>query len=256
MESTEQTRKFDVDVISEVTGNLSETARILFSARGVTNTLSSEVELAVATIEGCDFAGLMLVEDGELLTPVCTDPVVVEVDACQRQSEEGPCIDAIDHGLIFYADDLENDARWTCFSSEAIAAGIRSVLALPLVDDGQKGALNLYARYPAAFGVVDRGKAVVLASLASMALSAAQSHEYEERRTENLEAALLTRQMIGQGEGILMQRERITAAEAFDILRRASQHLNLKLREVARNVVETGEVPDTGSTSDPVRAVS
>jgi hypothetical protein len=50
--------------------------------------------------------------------------------------------------------------------------------------------LNFYARYPAAFGVVDQAKAAILASLASLALTVAQSHEEEERRADNLHAAL------------------------------------------------------------------
>jgi AmiR/NasT family two-component response regulator len=55
--------------------------------------------------------------------------------------------------------------------------------------------------------------------------------------------ALGTRETIGQAEGILIERERITADQAFQVLRKASQHLNVKLREVARYVVETGEIP-------------
>ena len=89
-------------------------------------------------------------------------------------------------------------------------------------------------------------KATILASLASLALSVAHTHEDEERRAENLNAALRTREIIGEASGILMERERITADQAFDILRRASQHLNIKLREVAQNLVDTGESPDTG----------
>ena len=79
-----------------------------------------------------------------------------------------------------------------------------------------------------------------------MAFSSARTHEDEERRAANLQAALATREMIGQAQGILMERERITPDQAFDILRRASQHLNVKLRDVAQNLVDTGERPDTG----------
>ena len=128
----------------------------------------------------------------------------------------------------------------------AAAAGIRSVLALPLVANSQPAALNLYARYPAAFGVIDRSKAALLASLAGLALSVAHSHEDEERRAANLQTALSSRETIGAAMGILMERERITADQSFDVLRRASQHLNLKLREVAQNLIDTGEDPDTG----------
>jgi AmiR/NasT family two-component response regulator len=87
--------------------------------------------------------------------------------------------------------------------------------------------------------------------LAAIALSAAHSHEDEERKSGNLHAALTTREIIGQAQGILMERERITSDEAFDILRRASQHLNVKLREVARVLVETGERPETGESPEP-----
>jgi AmiR/NasT family two-component response regulator len=82
--------------------------------------------------------------------------------------------------------------------------------------------------------------------MASLALSVAHSHENEERRAANFHAALSSRETIGEATGILMERERITPEQAFDVLRQASQHLNVKLREVAQNLIDTGEDPDTG----------
>jgi GAF domain-containing protein len=244
MDSIED-QSIDTDPISELTVNFSETAQLLFAAGSVIDTLAQVVETAVATVEGCDFAGLFLVEKDVITTPVRTDPIVEEVDLLQQQLGEGPCLDAVSQQLIFYVDDLGDDARWPHFGPQATAAGIRSLLALPLVTDGRLGALNLYARYPAAFGVVDRAKGLLLAALAGLAVSAARSHEDEERRSENLNMALGTREVIGQAQGILMERERITSAEAFDILRHASQHLNRKLRDVAQDLVDTGERPET-----------
>jgi len=221
------------DPISELTVDFSETARILFAAGTVTETLAQVVELAVSTIEGCDFAGLFLVENDVITSPIHTDPIVDEVDDLQNETGEGPCLDAITQRLIVYAGDLVDDPRWPRFGRQATAAGIRSVLALPLTQIGDVGVVDLYARYPGAFGVVDRAKAVILASLASLALATARTHEEEERRARNLEVALATREVIGQAQGILMERERIGPRQAFDILRRASQHLNRKLRDVA-----------------------
>jgi hypothetical protein len=249
MESTGRPPTFDSNSFSDLTLSFSETARILFSSSSVRDTLVSVVDLAVETIEGCDFAGLFLLSGDVVSTPVHTDPIVIEIDAFQHQTGEGPCLDAIAHRLVFYADDLDKDLRWLYFAPLATKAGVRSVLALPLGADSILGALNLYARYPAAFGIVDRAKAAMLASLANLALRIAQSHEDDERRAANLHAALTSREIIGEALGILMDRERITAVHAFDVLRRASQHLNIKLREVAQNLVETGESPDTG----PVR---
>jgi GAF domain-containing protein len=251
MGATEHQTSIDSDPFSELTVNLSETIRNLFSAGSVTDTLGQVVELAVATVEGCDFAGLFLIDGDVVTTPVHTHRIVELVDVLQHETGEGPCLDAISQGAIFYAEDLAHDTRWPHFAPQATTAGIRSVLALPLVADGTLGAINLYARYPAAFGVVDRAKGAILASLAALALSAAHVYEDEERRSDNFHAALTTREVIGQAQGILMERERIGADEAFDILRRASQHLNVKLREVAQNLVDTGERPDTGPTAPP-----
>jgi ANTAR domain/GAF domain len=234
-----------VDPSLELVATVAQTVS-LFSAGSVQETLDQVVGLAVGTIEGCDFAGIFLVQGEAVTTPVCTDPVVMAIDALQHAAGEGPCLDALSSTSSFYAEDLSDDLRWPVFGPEAVAQGMRSLLALPLVLNGAPGALNLYARYPNAFGALDRGRGLLLASLAGLAFTAAQSHEEEERKAIQLQAALATREMIGQAQGILMERERISPDQAFDILRQASQHLNLKLRSVAQALVDTGERPDTG----------
>jgi GAF domain-containing protein len=236
----------DTEVVSELTANFSETVGALFSAGSVRDTLEQVVGLAVATVEGCDYAGLFLLENGELTTPVRSDQVAADVDALQQALADGPCMAAVADGVGSYTGDLADDARWPVFGPRAVELGIRSVLAVPLPVENVPGCLNLYAHYPHAFGVIDRGRAVLLATVAAMALTSARSHEDDELRETNLHAALATRELIGQAQGILMEREHIGPGPAFDILRRASQHLNIKLRDVARNLIETGERPDTG----------
>lgn len=231
--------------------DFSQASRTLFAAGSGQATLAEVVRLAVATIEGCDFAGIFLLDGDTVTTPVHTHPIVTEVDLLQHHTGEGPCLAAITETTIFYAEDLHADARWPHFGPQAAARGIRSLLAVPLSPNGTLGALNLYAHYPSAFGVVDRARAVLLAALAAVAFTSAQTREDEDRRSANLHTALTTREMIGQAQGILMERERITADQAFDILRRASQHLNIKLKEVAQTLVETGEPPDTGNAGPP-----
>ena len=94
------------DPLAALTTNLSETAQILFSAGSVHSTLEQVVAVAVHTIEGCDFAGLFLLEGDVVVTPVHTDPVVEEIDTLQRDSGEGPCLDAIAQRIMVYGDDL------------------------------------------------------------------------------------------------------------------------------------------------------
>lgn len=225
----------------------SQTAKTLFAAGTTEETLAKVTSLALTTIEGCDLAGIFIVDGETVKTVAHSDPVVAAVDDLQRDTGEGPCLDAITHSVPCYGNDLSDDPRWPVFGPQAAATGLRSILAIPLATNGTLGALNLYARYPDAFGVLDRARGLLLATLAAEALSAARIHADEERHAADLHAALATREMIGQAQGILMERERITGDQAFDILRRASQHLNRKLREVAQTLVDTGEQPDTGS---------
>ena len=82
----------DSDPASELAANFSETARILFSAGSVTDTLAQVVGLPEATIEGCDFAGLFFVEKDVVTSPIHTDPIVDQVDALQQENGEGPSL--------------------------------------------------------------------------------------------------------------------------------------------------------------------
>lgn len=252
----EQPSLADDDPTIALTAGFSATARALFSVGTPADTLQRIVDLAVETVDGCDYAGVFLLRDGSVTTPVRTDPLVVGVDALQHQLAEGPCLDAINHGGVFYAGDLADDSRWLSFGPRAVEAGIRSALALHLSANGDLGALNLYARYPHAFGAIDRAKALLLSVLAGAAISSARTHADDTKthaddiaQVENLRVALITREVIGQAQGILIERERITADQAFDVLRRASQHLNIKLRDIAQKLVDTGEDPDTGPSA-------
>jgi hypothetical protein len=236
---------------TDPTAGVAEIASSLLAAGDTGDTLQRVVDLAVETVDGCDHAGIFLAIGGTLATPVHTDQIVVDVDTIQHRAGEGPCLDAIAEGGAVYAEELRGSTRWPVFAPLAAAAGVRSVLALRLAANGTRGALNLYARYPQAFGIVDRARALILATLAGVVLSSAEAHDADTARAENLQSALVTRELIGQAEGILMERERITADQAFDILRRASQHLNVKLRDIARNLVETGEAPDKGPPRTP-----
>lgn len=236
---------------SELAATFAGMARDLLRAGDVSDTLEAIVGLAVEAIEGCDLAGVFVLEGGTVKTLVETGPAVSRIDAAQVRTGEGPCLESIARSEVVYSDDLAGDSRWPLFAPLAEQAGARSALALPLVTDGSAGALNLYSRYRGAFGVLDRAKAVTLAALAGLALASARTRDDENRRADNLQTGLVTREIIGQAEGILMERERLTSEQAFQVLRQASQHLNVKLRDVAQNLVDTGERPDTGRPPPP-----
>ncbi len=227
---------------AELESDLTEMALALFAPGTLEGTLERIVSLAVTAVEGCDAAGIFLAEEERVTTVAASDPLVLELDRIQIEAEEGPCLDAMSEARAVYADDLATGERWPRFASAAVESGIRSTLAIRL-SARHRSALNLYAKLPAAFGATDRAKGVIFATLAGIALDSAEQRAEDEKRLENLHNALSTRELIGQAQGILMERERITGEQAFDMLRRASQHLNVKIREVARTLVETGETP-------------
>ena len=83
------------DLIADVGESLAEMAKTLFAAGSLESTLQATVDLAVDSIDGCDYAGIFVIEGGVISTPVHSDPFVMEIDALQHHAGEGPCLDII-----------------------------------------------------------------------------------------------------------------------------------------------------------------
>ena len=109
------------DPTSELIVAFVHKAQALFLAGGVEVTLKAVLDLAMATIEGCDFAGIFVLEDGRVTTPARTDPLVADVEDRQLHAEMGPCLDAIAEEIPVYAEDLATDPRWPDFGPAAAA---------------------------------------------------------------------------------------------------------------------------------------
>jgi GAF domain-containing protein len=198
---------------------------------------------AVDAIGGCDHAAISLIlRRGGVHTVAATDDVAVRVDAIQYDTGQGPCMDTLSGLGTSVIDDLGSDERWPAFSRRTVAeTGVRSMLSFQLFVQGDTiGALNMYSRRAAAFDLHGRVVGTVLAAHAAIALAAAQ----ERKHVQHLEEALKSNREIGMAMGVLMARGGLTEDEAFAELRRASQYLNRKLRDIAASVVETGRLPE------------
>ncbi len=222
-------------------------ATVFSGAPSVEELAALMVSLAVTTIDGCDLAGVMTRHGGRVVTLGASDELVRRLDRFQVGSDEGPCMDVLAGLPAEYASDLATDDRWPRFSAQAAHAGVRSLLALAVGAHDTPAALNLYARLPHGFAPVDRGQAAIFATHARLALAERQQQSDQAATAAQLRQALAMREVIGQAQGILMERDRISARQAFEVLRRASQHLNIRLRDVAQDLVDTGEDPHTGS---------
>ena len=215
----------------ELAETFADVARALLDADDVEATLKKITTLAVETIDGCDHAGVSLVQGRRISTPASSDAVPGQVDAIQYQTDQGPCLDAIREHETFKIDDLAKEDRWPKFSQRAAEeTGVASMLSFRLFAEGDTlGSLNLYSKQRAAFDDEALAVGSVFATHAAVALAGAQ-HD------EQMQKALRGRDVIGQAKGILMAQQHVTADEAFDILRRASQRMNIKLRELAERV--------------------
>lgn len=194
--------------------------------------------------------GITLRSQGLPQTVASSDALAAQLDEVQYGFDDGPCLHAMRDEHLVYIDDTADDSRWGGFAVRAVAHGIRSCLALPLVADGKNaGALNLYAQVAHGFGPPEVRRAEMLAQNASGALAIALRLASCVALTEQLQASLASRLVIDRAIGVIITRQRCTQREAFEILRAASQHQNIKLRQVAAAVVTSvrGEPPEVAS---------
>lgn len=194
---------------------------------------------AIAQIED---AGLSIVaKDGRLHSLGLSHGIVDEVLNLQADLREGPSVDALVTGLSVVADDVETERRWSRYVPVALALGVRSELAVPLVYEGSVlGELTLCWTTPHPLDIATLALVEGFADQAAVTLGATDRANKPERR-------LLTRQVIGQAIGILMERFDLDAESALAYLRHVSSTRNMKLRDIAVELTRTGEVPPAHS---------
>jgi GAF domain-containing protein len=200
-------------------------------------TLAAIVAAAVALIPGAEEGSISVVAARRRVTPtVPTGDLPVQVDAIQEEVQQGPCLDAVYQHQTVRVDDLATEDRWPLFARRASAAGAASMLSLQLYAEGDNlGSLNLYARTAAAFTDESEQVGLVFAAHAAIAYIGA-------RKEAHFATRLISRDLIGQAKGIVMERYKISGEQAFLLLARLSQHHNQKLHHIAEELVLTGTV--------------
>jgi GAF domain-containing protein len=227
---------------SALASQFAAVARALAAEETVAATLQRLVEIARVIVPGCHHAGVTVLRRGRPETPAATDDVSGAVDRVQYETGEGPCLSAILEQPTYRTGDLALETRWPKFSRPAVErTGVHSVLAYRLFTEADTlGALNLYSRELHAFDDEAESIGTVLAAHAALALARARERE----QISGLEQAVVSNRSIGMAIGVLMANRRVGQDEAFDLLRRVSQRTNRKVREIADEVVHTGQLPD------------
>ena len=229
--------------VGPLAGEFVRLAENLLTATTVHGVLDRVVNAARVAIPGADLVSVTLATETGYTTPVHTDDMALKLDEVQYRLGEGPCVEATRTpglGLTFSAD-LAQGVQFPNFGPAAAEIGVHSVLAVGLFpdrDNDRFGALNVYAFEAGGLDELDRDLALILAAHASTALAATLATTAAELESAQLRQALQSRDVIGQAKGILMERRGISADEAFDVLRRASQSLNIKLTTVAQTLVD------------------
>ncbi|MEV5440905.1 GAF and ANTAR domain-containing protein [Streptomyces sp. NPDC052682] len=221
---------------SEFAEQMARLARHLLAQGSTQATLDEISAAAVKLIDGCDAAGILALSKGRAVTLSACGDVVEKSDRLQGELGEGPCFDAArrvnGEKLFRIADMTSPQPDWPRFAPAARDLGIGSMMGFLLYTRQEDfGALNLYSHRPGVFTSDSETAGWLLASHAAVALASA-------RTVDQLEHALETRHAIGEAMGILRERHGLSEEDAFDVLRRISQHHNIKLRDVAQSIRE------------------
>jgi GAF domain-containing protein len=223
---------------SELSADLHALSLFFVGDGTLEETLTRVADLTVEAVPAADFAGITMMVEGKKRTAIFTDDTAPEIDQTQYDSGSGPCVDAFEQRRITAIDSTRAKGRWSEFRNAAAAKGVLSTLSLPLVvDNVAVGAMNLYSRRERAFSERDAERGALFAAQAAIVL--ANSHAYWDARhlSEDLSKAMKHRAVIEQAKGMLMAAQGVDEDEAFNMLVRASQRENVKLRDVAQRMV-------------------
>jgi len=218
-----------------------ELARVVLADRDLTEVLTEIVQVSRRALPGAEATSITLIRGDRAFTAAFDGQLAMDADELQYRWGAGPCVDAARTGEVFRVADMRTDERWPDYAADVVELGVRGSLSTPLPFQGATiGALNNYARHPGAFGSSDVPLAQEVAALVAVAVGNAEATARASDDVTNLRRAMEYRGVIEQAKGILMERYRITAEQAFTLLTHASQRSNVKLREVAEELTATG----------------
>jgi anti-anti-sigma factor len=214
----------------------------------VDGALNLLVELTRSCVHGADGVSVSLLRHGLISTVAASDQTIMDMDADQYATGQGPCLDASMKGHWFHAESLESETRWPAFAPRARKLGINAILSSPLrANEAPVGALNIYSRAPLAFDVKAQETAAAFAQKASVILSDAGAGITDGQSAGRFNAALMSRRTITLAEGVLMERYGVDADSAFENLLRLSLYNGVPLRERAQGIVQSARRPTSGA---------
>ncbi|UNK45227.1 GAF and ANTAR domain-containing protein [Arthrobacter sulfonylureivorans] len=216
--------------------------------------LNALSRLAVHNLSHLDeelLCGITLLRHKKAGTVASSSERAQRVDEIQYDYADGPCLRAAREGELVHVAEVRDDARWPEYRPRVIEEGIRSILGVPIpIDSGDSAALNLYSNESGRFDEGAIESAQQYARQASRALSLAVRLARHRDAEADLEAALESRTTVALAIGIIMGQNRCSQEEAFALLRSASSRRNIKLRDLAADLVSSADPSSEGTHFD------
>ncbi|SNR23372.1 GAF and ANTAR domain-containing protein [Blastococcus mobilis] len=236
------TRPEDDPASVSVHSAFEELGRISFAEHSLESVLQTVTELAGRVLPGRPVTSVTILRERGPATVTSSGDLAVELDQAQYRLGDGPCLAAASAGRPAEIPDTRSATEWSAFAAIAAERGCDTVLSVPLpVQERLQGALNVYAQRSTASAARTREMVARFATYAAVPISNMYLYESAVERAGHLQAALDSRAVIDQAKGILMERFKMTADQAFQALARMSMENNTKVRDVAQLFVETGE---------------
>jgi hypothetical protein len=212
-------------------------AEIVYSGESYDSVYEALCRSAVDFVDGSDHASLMLRRNGRHQTVAASDEVAHGIDEMERELGEGPCLDAIDESEpdTHICSDLTTGSQWPKLAAKILAAtDVKGMAGFRMRQDGQKvGALNVFSDTAGALTDHSLEQAIMLTAFASVAMAALDRGE----EATTLRRGLESNREIGKAIGLLMAMHQIDDDEAFQMLSKVSQEMNVKLAQVASEVI-------------------
>jgi GAF domain-containing protein len=218
---------------------LQELAELLLATDSFQDLMQRIAELSVRSVHGVLTCGITMANGGRVITVASADPLGALLDEQQYEIDEGPCLEALYTARIVTAPDMSRESRWHGYPRQAMAHGVSAVYSSPLIIRGEAlGVLNLYAAQVGAFEDLDRVELIAqIVTLTCVAITATLRNYGDVTLAEQLQTAMSSRSVIDQAMGIVMATEHCTAADAFALLRGISQTRNVRLADIAKDLV-------------------
>jgi hypothetical protein len=213
-------------------------AEVVYTGDSYDSVYESLCNAAVELVDGCDHASLMLRRNGRNFTAAASDQIAMDIDKLETSLGEGPCLDAIDDDEPdqHLCADLTTGCRWPTLADRILAGSeVRGMAGFRIRQEGHKvGALNVFSDRAGALTGHSLDQALMLAAFASVTLAALDRGE----EATTLRRGLESNREIGKAVGLLMAMHKIGDEQAFEMLAKVSQEMNIKVAEVANQVIQ------------------